>query len=713
MENLIRQIAASLKLPDTGISGVLQLLDEGATVPFIARYRKERTGKLDEEQITAIRDKRKQLMDLEDRRQSIINSIDEQGQLDDELKSKLLAADTMNQLEDLYLPYKSKRKTRASKAAEKGLEPLAAMIMSQKHDDVNQIAGRFVNTEKGVSSREEAIEGALDIMAAWVNERVAARNRIRSMLWREGLIRSKVAKGMAEQEEAARYRDYFDYTENIRRMPSHRYLAIIRGEKEKLLSVKLEVNTEHAMQQLEPLFIKSRGECAVLIRKALEDGFRRLMLPSLETEVRASLKERSDEKAIEIFKSNLSQLLMAPPLGGKRVLAIDPGFRTGCKLVCLDEHGNLLDNDTIYPHPPQRETGAAAKKLRSLADAYNIEAIAIGNGTAGRETEVFIQKKVKFNRDLVAVIVNESGASVYSASKVARAEFPGYDVTVRGAVSIGRRLMDPLAELVKIDPKSIGVGQYQHDVDQNKLSQALDDIVMQCVNKVGVDLNTASKELLTYVSGIGPVLAQNIVDYRKEYGAFNSRAALKKVPKLGPKAFEQAAGFLKVKNSRQSLDESAVHPESYHVVTKMAHSMDVKTEQLMRNKSLIARLDASDFVDKNTGLPTVLDILKELEKPGRDPRENLKNFEFDRSIRSIEDVKPGMILPGQVTNITAFGCFVDIGIKENGLVHISNLANRFVSDPSEIVVLNQQLMVKVMSVDMDRKRIQLSVKDVE
>lgn len=712
MTNISSKIALETDLALDHINGVLSLLDEGATIPFIARYRKEKTGNLDEEQITTIRDIRKKIEDLNARRAAILKNIGEQGKLHDKLRLKIEQASTLSELEDLYLPFKGKRQTRAGKAIEKGLEPLAAMIMSQNHENIDQLAGRFVNPGKNVSSLEEALEGASDIIAAWVNERIAARNRIRRMFWQQGAIVASLSKSMEDAETADRYRDYFDYSEQIRKLPSHRYLAIIRGENEGVLNVKLDIDKDNAANDIERLFVRSAGQSAKIIQNAVKDGLKRLMLPSLESEIRSVLKERSDDKAIEIFKSNLYQLLMAPPMGGTRVLAIDPGFRTGCKIVCLDEHGNLLDNDTVYPHPPQQESAMAAKKIRSLVDAYNIEAIAIGNGTAGRETEVFLQKKAKFNKDMIAVMVNESGASVYSASKIARAEFPEYDVTVRGAVSIGRRLMDPLAELVKIDPKSIGVGQYQHDVDQNKLSQALDDTVKQSVNRVGVDVNTASRELLAYVSGIGPALAHNMVEYRKVNGAFKNREALKKVPKLGPKAFEQAAGFLKITNSDQPLDESAVHPESYHIVKQMAQKLAVTPKKLIRNEPLLKQLDPADFVSDSKGLPTIRDILKELEKPGRDPRKNLKNFEFDRSLKSIEDVKPGMLIPGQVNNITAFGCFVDIGIKENGLIHVSELADRFVSDPGEVVVLNQYVKVRVLSVDKERKRIQLSLKQV-
>ncbi|MCF8219705.1 MAG: RNA-binding transcriptional accessory protein [Bacteroidales bacterium] len=711
MEKLVSHISGLTQINERNIQRVLELLDEGATIPFIARYRKGKTGNLDEQQVVSIRDTYHQLIKREDRRESILRSIDEQGKLTPELEKQINNIQTLNELEDLYLPFKKKRKTRASKAIEQGLEPLAGYIMNQADGDPYKKALMFVDESKDIHNADDAIGGALDIMAAWINERLQARNRMRKFVWENSVLFSQKSKEYTE-EKAHKYKTYADYREYVKKIPSHRYLAITRGEKEGYLNVRFEVDNNLAAKRIEPLFVKTSGKKAELIRTALMDSLKRLMLPSLETEIRSELKQRSDKKAIEIFQSNLYQLLMSPGMGEKRVLAIDPGFKSGCKIVCLDESGNLLDNDTIYPHPPQKDTVQAAKKLRSLTDAYKIDAIAIGNGTAGRETEVFVQSKVKFNKDIVAAMVDESGASVYSASKVAREEFPEYDVTVRGAVSIGRRLMDPLAELVKIDPKSIGVGQYQHDVDQKDLAKSLEDIVIQCVNRVGVDVNTASKELLTYVSGIGPGLAQNIVDYRKNT-AFVSRDELKKVPKLGPKAFEQAAGFLRIKNGKQPLDESAVHPESYYIVRKIAKSLGVKPEKLIRNSELLQQINPKDFVEADVGLPTVQDILKELEKPGRDPRENLKTFEFDRSLRTIEDVKPGMVVPGQVNNITAFGCFVDIGIKENGLIHVSELADRFISDPAEVVVLHQQLRVKVISVDTERKRIQLSLKQVE
>lgn len=711
MERLIPQIANHANTSERNVQNVLKLLEEGATIPFIARYRKEMTGDLDEQQIISIRDTHHQLIKREERREVILRSIDEQGKLTPELKKQINNVQTLNELEDLYLPFRKKRKTRASKAIEQGLEPLAGYIMNQSDGDPFKKALMFIDESKGVHNSDEAINGAMDIMAAWINERLQARNRMRKFVWENSVLFSQKSKEYTE-EKAHKYKTYADYREYVKKIPSHRYLAITRGEKEGYLNVRFEVDNNLAAKRIEPLFVKTSGKKAELIRTALMDSLKRLMLPSLETEIRSELKQRSDKKAIEIFQSNLYQLLMSPGMGEKRVLAIDPGFKSGCKVVCLDDSGNLLDNDTIYPHPPQKDAVQAAKKLRSLTDAYKIDAIAIGNGTAGRETEVFVQSKVKFNKDIVAAMVDESGASVYSASKVAREEFPEYDVTVRGAVSIGRRLMDPLAELVKIDPKSIGVGQYQHDVDQKDLAKSLEDIVIQCVNRVGVDVNTASKELLTYVSGIGPGLAQNIVDYRKNT-AFVSRDELKKVPKLGPKAFEQAAGFLRIKNGKQPLDESAVHPESYYIVRKIAKSLGVKPEKLIRNSELLQQINPKDFVEADVGLPTVQDILKELEKPGRDPRENLKTFEFDRSLRSIEDVKPGMVVPGQVNNITAFGCFVDIGIKENGLIHVSELADRFISDPAEVVVLHQHVQVKVISVDTERKRIQLSLKQVE
>ncbi|MFW6020318.1 MAG: Tex family protein [Bacteroidales bacterium] len=712
METLIPEIASLTSIGEKSVQRVLNLLDEGATVPFIARYRKEITGNLNEQQIVDVRDTYSQLIRREDRRKAILHNIEGQGKLTSELKEKISNVQSLNELEDLYLPFKQKRKTRASKAIEKGLEPLAGYIMNQADGDPYKKALMFVDKSKEIHNADDAIDGALDIMAAWINERLQARNRMRKFVWENALLFSQKSKEYTD-EKAHKYKNYVDYREYVKKIPSHRYLAITRGEKEGYLNVRFEVDTKEAVKRIESLFVKTSGDKAELIRNALMDSLKRLMLPSLETEIRSELKQRSDKKAIEIFQSNLYQLLMSPGIGEKRVLAIDPGFKSGCKVVCLDEYGNLLDNDTIYPHPPQKDTVQAAKKLRSLTDAYKVDAIAIGNGTAGRETEVFVQSKVKFNKDIVAAMVDESGASVYSASKIAREEFPGYDVTVRGAVSIGRRLMDPLAELVKIEPKSIGVGQYQHDVDQKQLAKSLEDIVIQCVNKVGVDVNTASKELLTYVSGIGPNLALNIVDFRKKYESFTSREELKKVPKLGPKAFEQAAGFLRIKNGKQPLDESAVHPESYYIVRKMAKSLGVLPESLIRNSVLLKQISPEDFVEDNVGVLTIQDILKELEKPGRDPRETLKTFDFDRSLKTIEDVKPGMIVPGQVNNITAFGCFVDIGIKENGLIHVSELADRFISDPAEVVVLHQQLKVKVISVDTERKRIQLSLKQGE
>lgn len=711
MDKMIERIARQLNIKSRQVFAVVELLDSGATIPFISRYRKEQTGNLDEELIARIRDQRKQLAELEERRQKIIKSIDEQGKLDDELLDKLQSADHMNQLEDLYLPYKSKRKTRAIKAVEKGLEPLAAIIMSQKQADVEMLAQRFVQSKNEVNTVDEALEGAIDIMAAWINERLSARNKIRSLLWREGLLESK--RSSKETDNPDVYRDYFQYAEKIRQIPSHRYLAMIRGENDHVLTVKASVEKEKAVAVLSSVFIRERNHpTAKWIEKAIVESYRRLLLPSLETEIRGELKSRSDIKAIDIFKNNLYQLLMAPPLGPKRVLAIDPGFRSGCKIVCLDAQGHLQENATIYPHPPQNQDKAAAKKIATLVEVHQIEAIAVGNGTAGRETEVFLQKKVKFPHELTVVTVNENGASVYSASKIARKEFPDYDVTVRGAVSIGRRLMDPLAELVKIDPQSIGVGQYQHDVNQTLLAESLDDVVMRCVNAVGVDVNTASRELLSYVSGIGPSLAEKIVQYRQHNGAFHNRRQLYDVPGMGKKSFEQAAGFLRIKNPDQPLDQTAVHPESYYIVQKMAAHLGVEVKDLIRNSSLLKAIRANDFLDDSKGQYTINDILTELEKPGRDPRAKIKNFSFDRSIKSIADLTPGMVVPGQVTNITAFGCFVDIGIKENGLIHVSQLADRFIRDPNEVVVLNQQLEVKVLSVDIDRKRIQLSLKAV-
>ena len=710
MEKYYKKIAEELKIGPDQVENTVELLNEGATVPFIARYRKEATGSLDELAIAAIRDRMEKLKELDKRRETILNSIEGQEKLTDELRKQIEYATTMTELEDLYLPYKPKRKTRATIAIAKGLEPLAKIIMSQQHDDIESRAQRFVNPEKEVNSAEEAIRGACDIIAEWINENRQARQRIRGLFLRKATIESKVAKGM--EAEGAKYQNYFEWQEPIMKSPSHRLLAMYRGEKEGFLKLKIGPPEEDALDMLERQFVKADNESGDLVYDALKDSYKRLMHPSMETEIRAMAKEKADEYAIRVFSENIRQLLMSAPLGQKRVLAIDPGFISGCKLVCLDQQGKLLHNENIYPHPPQNEIKQSISKILQLVNAYKIEAIAIGNGTAGRETENLF-RKIRFDREVTVVMVNESGASVYSASPVAREEFPDYDVTVRGAVSIGRRLMDPLAELVKIDPKSIGVGQYQHDVNQTLLGKGLDDTVMSCVNAVGVELNTASKQLLAYVSGLGPSIAGNIVKFRNEKGAFTSREQLKKVPRLGGKAFEQAAGFLRIRNAKNPLDQSAVHPESYPVVEKMAGKLNCSVNDLISSEELRKKIDLKEFVTETVGMPTLTDIIEELAKPGRDPREKYGFFEFDKNIRKIDDLEKGMVLPGIVTNITAFGAFVDIGIKQNGLIHVSNMANKFVSDPNEYVKLNQKVNVKVVDIDKIRDRIQLSLKDVD
>jgi uncharacterized protein len=614
----------------------------------------------------------------------------------------------MAELEDIYLPFRPKRKTRAGIAKEKGLEPLARIIFSQKYDDLESKAKPFIDLEKGVSSVEEAIRGACDIIAEWINEHIYARKRIRGLFQREGSLCSKVAKG--KEEEGTNYQNYFDFRELLFRAPSHRLLAILRGENESFLKVTIEVDDLKAWEILENIFIHGNSTSSGLVKETIKDSCKRLLFPSMETEMRQWAKERADREAIRVFVENLRQLLLAPPLGQKNVLAIDPGFRTGCKLVCLDKQGKLLHNETIYPHPPQLEVKDAIHKIKSLVKSYKIEAIAIGNGTAGRETE-FLIRSIPFENDLIAIMVNESGASVYSASPVARAEFPDWDVTVRGAISIGRRLMDPLAELVKIDPKSIGVGQYQHDVNQKLLQQSLEDTVVSCVNSVGVEVNTASEQLLTYVSGLGPGLAKNLVTYRNEHGAFGSREQLKKIPRFGDKAFEQAAGFLRIRDGENPLDRSAVHPESYHVVSKMAGKIHCTVTDLLGNSEFRKKINLEEFITETIGLPTLQDILQELAKPGRDPRKKFELFEFEKNVHSINDLKVGMKLPGIVTNITKFGAFVDIGVHQDGLVHVSNLADRFIKDPNEVVKINQKVIVEVLDVDSERKRIQLSMKN--
>ena len=710
MEVYISKIAKELRITDWQVKNTIELLNEGATIPFIARYRKEATDSLDEVYITKIRDRLQQLQDLDKRRESILKSISEQDLLIPELEKQIREVDNLTDLEDIYLPYKPKRKTRATIAKAKSLEPLAKIIMSQRSGEVEVMANRFVDTEKGVGNVEEALKGARDIIAEWINENKFARRKIRNLFLKKATIESAVAK--EKEEEGSKYRNYFEWKESFMRSPSHRILAMFRGEKEGFLKLKIGPPEEDAFDVLDEQFVRSDNESGDQVYEALIDSYKRLLRPSMETELRTMAKENADEQAIRVFSENLRQLMMTAPLGQKRVMAIDPGFRSGCKVVCLDSQGKLLHNENIYPHPPQNEVKKAISKIHQLVGAYKIEAIAIGNGTAGRETEAMF-RRVHFDKDITVVMVNESGASIYSASKVARDEFPDYDVTVRGSVSIGRRLMDPLAELVKIAPQSIGVGQYQHDVNQGNLSKSLDDTVMSCVNAIGVEVNTASKELLAYVSGVGPVLAKNIISYRDKNGAFKSRMELKKVPRLGDKVFEQAAGFLRIQNSANPLDNSAVHPESNFVVKKMAAKANCTIEELINNEDLRKQLKPEDFVTDKTGLPTINDILQELAKPGRDPREKFGIFEFAKGIRNIEDLEEGMTVPGIVTNITAFGAFVDIGVKENGLIHVSQMANEFVKDPNEYVKLNQTLQVKITSIDIQRKRIQLSLKDVD
>ena len=701
-------IAEQLNLGTRQVEKTIELLEQGATVPFIARYRKEATGSLNEVQITAIRDLLVRLKELDKRREAILASIGEQGKLTPELEKQILAATNMTQLEDLYLPYKPKRRTRATMAIERGLEPLANEIQKQYSCHLDQMAAKFINEEKGVNTVEEALAGARDIIAERVSENAQARNKVRNLFRRSAMLSSKVVKN--KEEEGGKFESWFDWKENAMRAPSHRILALFRGEEEGILRVHvMPEGDEPAFEALERQFVSGQGDSSEQVRLAVRDGYKRLLAPSIETEYYNLLKEKADKEAIRVFAENLRQLLLAPPLGQKRILAIDPGFRTGCKTVCLDAQGQLLHNETIYPFTSVREERAAIAKLEALVEAFHIEAIAIGNGTAGRETEEVV-KRCHFKNKLIAVMVSENGASVYSASDVARREFPDYDVTVRGAVSIGRRLMDPLSELVKIDPKSIGVGQYQHDVNQKMLQESLEDVVVSCVNSVGVELNTASRELLSYVSGIGPALADKIVDYRNHEGPFESRNELKKVERLGDKAFEQCAGFLRVRESSNPLDRSAVHPERYALVEKMAKDAGATVEQLMASKELRQKIDIKQYVTADCGLPTLQDIMKELDKPGLDPRARFEVFEFDKNVTRIEDLQEGMVLPGIVTNITAFGAFVDVGVHQDGLVHVSQLANRRVADPNEVVHLHQHVKVKVIEVDLRRHRISLSMK---
>lgn len=704
------QIALEFSVTNIVASNVIRLLREGCTVPFIARYRKEMTNTMNEEVVAAIQKRLIQLEELEKRKEAVLKSIAEQEKLTPELESSIRNAKTIQDVEDLYLPYKPKRKTRAEMARQKGLEPLAKIIMSQKSDDVESLAQKYIDKEKGVETTKDALKGACDIMAEWVSENIKGRNLIRKIYHKDGVITSSVVKD--KENEAKTYQQYFDWKEPIADAPSHRILAMFRAESEGLLKVKLRIDEEEALKTLDNIFVKGDNASTDLVQDAIDDAWKRLLEPSLETEIRAMYKEKADEIAVKVFAENLRQLLLAAPLGQKRTLALDPGFRTGCKVVILNEYGALLHNETIFPHPPQNETRQASNKIRSLVNAYKIDVIAIGNGTAGRETEDFI-RGIQFDRDVIAVMVNESGASVYSASKVARDEFPEYDITVRGAVSIGRRLMDPLAELVKIDPKSIGVGQYQHDVNQKLLNEELGHVVESCVNAVGVELNSASEQLLSYVSGVGPQIASNIVKYRNENGGFKNRKQLLKVPRLGEKAYEQCAGFLRIHDAEQPLDASAVHPESYHIVEKMAKRLNVEVKDLIGNKDLIAKINPKEYIEEDFGIETVNDIIAELEKPGRDPRKTFEVFEFNKNVRTIKDLKVGMQLFGIVTNITAFGCFVDVGVHQDGLVHISQMSDQFIKDPNEIVKLNQKVNVRVAELDIERKRISLSMKNIK
>jgi len=705
--NFENKIAEELSLRPNQVSATIKLLDEGATVPFISRYRKELTGSLDEVEVAAVRDRLTQLRDLEKRREAILKSIDEQQKLTPELKKSIEQAETMSALEDLYLPYKPKRKTKASVAKEKGLEPLADVLWNQGNDNIETLAATFVNEEKQVASVDEALQGARDIVAERVNESAELRQSIRRIFEREAVVSSRIMKG--KEAEAAKYKDYFEWEEPIKNIPSHRLLAIRRGEKEGFLMMDIAPEEQQAIDALERKVIKASNATTSHLETAIKDAYKRLLKPSIETEIRLTTKKKADEEAIKVFSENLKQLLMSAPLGQKAVMGIDPGFRSGCKVVCLDRQGKLLDHTAIYPHEPQKDHHNAGLTVLALAQKHNVEAIAIGNGTASRETEKFV-KSLGLPKSIIIAMVNESGASIYSASDVARQEFADYDLTVRGSVSIGRRLMDPLAELVKIDAKSIGVGQYQHDVDQHDLKHSLDDVVMSCVNAVGVELNTASKELLTYVSGLGPVLAENIVNYRNENGAFKSRSELKKVTRLGEKAFEQAAGFLRISGAKNILDESAVHPERYNTVTAMAKDLNTSVDELVKNAGLRTQVDLKKYITEEVGLPTLQDILEELAKPGRDPRQQFEAFSFADEAQSIGDLKIGMKLPGIVTNVTKFGAFVDIGVHQDGLVHVSHLSDQFVSDPGKAVQLQQKVQVTVMEVDVPRKRISLSMK---
>lgn len=704
---LLNYIKQQTKLSEKAIQNTLVLLNEDCTIPFIARYRKERTGNLDEVEIGIIVAQKEVFESLEKRKKAILKSLNEQQVLTNELKQKVELTKDLISLEDLYLPFKKKRKTKAETARLHGLEPLAKMIMSQRVNDLHFTASKYISNE--IKTIEKALEGARFIIAEWINERTDIRNNIRTQLERFANISTKVIKTKASEEKAQKFKQYFDWSESLNRIPSHRLLAILRAEEAGFIRVKIELDSERLVTRIENRIIRSQNECATQIKEAIQDAYKRLLYPSLSNEALSNAKEKADTAAITVFATNLKQLLLGAPLGEKNILAIDPGFRTGCKVVCLNKQGELQHNETIFPHAPQNKSTESIKKISSLTDAYKIEAIAIGNGTASRETEQLI-RKIQFKNEMEVYVVNEAGASIYSASKIARDEFPNYDITVRGAVSIGRRLADPLAELVKIEAKSIGIGQYQHDVDQTKLKKSLDTVVESCVNTVGVNINTASESLLSYVSGIGPKLAENIVSYRNENGSFSSRNEIKKVPRLGEKAFEQSAGFLRIKNAKNPLDDSALHPESYALITKMAKDLKSNVADLIGNNSLLKKIDLQNYISSKIGLPTLKDIISELEKPGLDPRKKAKIFTFNQNLKTISDVKEGQLLPGIVNNITNFGCFVDIGIKESGLIHVSNLSDTFVKDVNAIVQLNQQIIVKVLEIDVVRKRIQLALK---
>jgi len=706
-DKYIQLLTQSLNISPRQIENTLALLEEGATIPFIARYRKERTGSLDEVQIAAIQKEQNRLQEIDKRRESILKSIEEQGKLTDDLRRRIEASWNMTELEDLYLPYKKKRKTRASAAKEKGLEPLAKTLMQQRNSDVEGLAAKYLND--GVKNVEDALQGARDIIAEWVNEDEKARTKVRQSFKRYATVRAKVARG--KDDENSVYKDYFEFEEPLKKIPSHRLLAILRGESEGILRVYVAPDEEETVEQLERVFVKGYGEASEQVALAVKDSYKRLLSSSIETEFRKLAKEKADAAAIEVFTENLRQLLLSPPLGQRAVMGLDPGYRTGCKLVCLDASGDLLKNTAVYPHPPQNRVEDAKKTIQYLVEQFGITAIAVGNGTAGKET-LALCNSINFNSSVDCFMVIEAGASIYSASEIAREEFPNEDVTVRGAVSIGRRLMDPLAELVKIDPKSIGVGQYQHDVNQVQLKESLDRVVESCVNSVGINLNTASKHLLTYVSGLGSTLAQNIVNFRAESGGFSTRSQLKKVPRMGAKAFEQSAGFLRIRNAKNPLDNTAVHPERYDLVKQMSKDMGVKVEDLITQENLRQQIELKRYVTHEVGLPTLNDILQELAKPGLDPRGEAKSFEFAKGINTIQDLQVGMVVPGLVTNITNFGAFVDIGIKENGLVHISQITNRFIKNPADVLKLNQEVQVKVMDIDLKRGRVALSMKAV-